>query len=78
MSSNGQLGRQPLGVPPLSGQPLGSQFNQNPQNMLSHTSSKTYPLGPLNGPPLTMHKQGAKKISSKENISSTQMKVSKD
>jgi len=56
MSLNGQSDRQPLGVPPSSGQPLGSQFDQNPKNMLSHTSSKTYPPGPLNGPPLTMHK----------------------
>jgi hypothetical protein len=56
MSLNGQSDRQPLGVPPSSGQPLGSQFDQNPQNMLSHTSSKTYNYGPLNGPPLTMHK----------------------
>jgi len=77
MSLNGQLGRQPLGVPPSGGQPLGSQFDRNPQNMLSHTSSKIYPPGPLNGPPLIMHKQGAKKISSRENISSMQMKVSK-
>ncbi len=43
MSLNGQLSKQPL----------GSQFDQNPRNKLSYTSSKTYPLRPLKNPTLT-------------------------
>jgi hypothetical protein len=51
--SNGQLDKQPL----------GGQYNQNPQNKLSHASYGTYPK-PLSGPPSTMHRQvkGCKNI----------------
>jgi hypothetical protein len=48
MSSNKQL----------DGQPLKGQFDQNPPNPLSHTSSGSYPHKLLNGPFSTMHKQG--------------------
>jgi hypothetical protein len=41
-----------------SGQPLRGQFDQNPQNMLSHTSCNSYPPRPLSGPSSTMHKWG--------------------
>jgi hypothetical protein len=62
MSSNGQLG----------GQPLKGQFDQNPLNKLSHTSFNSYPPRPLSDSPSTMHKQRVTKISSRKNTSSTQ------
>jgi hypothetical protein len=73
MLSSGQSGRQPSSKPPLGGQPSSDQFDQNPQNKLSHASFKTYPCKPLSIPPSTMHKQKAAKMSNRESTSSTQI-----
>jgi len=56
----------------FNGQLLKGQFDQNPPNLLFHTSFGSYPRKPLSNPLSTMHKQGAKKMSGGENISSTQ------
>jgi hypothetical protein len=69
MLSSGQLGRQPSGKPPSS-----DQFDQNPQNKLSHASFRTYPYKPLNSPPSTMHKRRATKNFDRASTSSTQIR----
>jgi len=47
-------------------------LTKTPQNKLPHTSFGTYPPRPLSNPPSTIHKKKATKMSSGENIPSTQ------
>ncbi len=54
------------------GQLSRGQFNLNPPNMLSHTSSDCYPSKRLNGSLSTMYNQRVTKLFGGDNTSSTQ------
>jgi hypothetical protein len=56
----------------LGGQLSRGQSNQNPPNLLPHTSSDSYPCKPLSNTPSIMHYHGVAKVSNRENTSSTQ------